>query len=937
MVKIPDSYGMVAKPTTQTQIAMPDNGSQLTAQTMQQVSGNLMNMAVQMEYINQREQESFNASQLIDFKTELSRFENEKRVALTELPSTDAKAIETAKTQFITDRQKFVDEYSNKYRDNKQVSDLIKRQANAESVDFEYDVNRVISGKKKEYGQNAIYKSIYDINNRLQNGGSISKLGGQLQETLQTGLKAGLIDQQDIIRETEKQKNIIEELQRQYEKTRYANLIADGKMQIDPSNSDDRKLGDLAYQTTLQKTSKQGIDPMVASMNFIQKTGFVPSNVKGIWSTQLNIGTPQQKLTTASNIASLIDENPRLQNQFNADDVSFAMEIKKRANAGLPPAQVLDYAEKEVSKYQSMDRIAKTQIIAQKDFKKAIDSNYKDLIGDYNSIFSRNPAVEDGIKTTFEQIVRDQFLNNKNATLDGSIEFAKNQIKNEFTTTEIGQKKVMRYAPETFYKQYNGGDTSWIKGQFASKVAEHTLLPNFDTIDKDFSLIPHPNFIAGGKPAYFITQNKGNNGRMDIMLDAFNRPVLFAPNMEETQWYQDTQKEYNKKRKTPLTRQEMLQILEDKATTSDFTKAVRMGSKGRFAEISTESLIDRPQIKKVATEKTVSLIDKIKNFDYNQPIESIKTIINNYGKSFSVYQAQMHQAMQDEYKNFLSESEMPKIKNDNQKPLIDIKIEDFLNVDLYKRITNQLPEIQQKIQKVMEYQKQPDPAPAKVKEITKLNIDIEGYKKLYNDTMQEFQIGKKALTDKISNAYNDVVNSFTQKQIETTIKDKINSIKEKSKEIAPATKKAKLNQGKLNPQIDYTVDLFNETSENTVINFLKEFPNIRKLRQKAIEDISRYRTQRQGFELITGYENPDPNISYYRTATFSTMAYAREIQKIYKIDKDLAFLIDLDFTRQTNKTDNKTGENLKPTNYFKPRIEGFKLTDFWSEENLGSY
>ena len=164
----------------------------------------------------------------------------------------------------------------------------------------------------------------------------------------------------------------------------------------------------IKLENIIEKTSKQGIDPMVASMNFIQKTGFVPSNVKGIWSTQLNVGTPQQKLTTANTIASLIDDNPRLQNQFHNEDISFAMEINKRSNAGLPPAQVIEYAEKEVSKYQTMDRIAKTQIITQKDFKKSIENNYKDLVNDYNPIFSKNPAIDDGVKTTFEQIVKDQ-------------------------------------------------------------------------------------------------------------------------------------------------------------------------------------------------------------------------------------------------------------------------------------------------------------------------------------------------------------------------------------------------------------------------------------------------------------------------------------------------------------------------------------------------
>lgn len=583
MVKIPESYGIVAKMNAQTQIAMPDNGSQMTAQTMQQVGGNLMNMALQAEYINQKEQEAFNASQLIDFKTELSRFENQQRVALTELPATDAKAIQTAKNKFMTERQKFVDDYSSKYKDNKQVSDLLKRQANAESVDFEYDVGRVISSKMKEYGQNTIYKSIYDINNRLSSGGNINKLSQQLKETLDTGFKAGLIDQQDIIRETEKQKSIIVELQKQYEKTRMANLVADGKMAINPLDSDDRKLGDLAFQNVIQKTSKQGIDPTVASMNFISKTGFVPTEVKGIWSTQLNVGTPQQKLETANNIANLIDSNPRLQNQFNSDDISYAMEIKKRSNAGLPPAQVLEYAEKEISKFQSMDRVAKVKATSEKDFAKKIDNEFKSFASDYNPLFSRNPVIEDGLKTTFEQIVRDQFVNNKNATIDGSIEFAKNQMKNEFATTEIGQKKVMRYAPEVFYKQYNNGDSSWIKGQFAGKVAEHTLLPNFDTIDKDYSLVPIASTIATKQPSYYITQKKGNNGRMDIMLDALNRRVVFTPNIQETEFYKKSQEEYSKGRKNPLTQQEMLAILEDRNQTSDFSKAVKLGSKGRFA------------------------------------------------------------------------------------------------------------------------------------------------------------------------------------------------------------------------------------------------------------------------------------------------------------------------------------------------------------------
>lgn len=585
MVKIPDSYGMVAKPTTQTQIAPPDNLGQQTSQIIQQIGGDVMNMAIQAKYFKAKEDEAFNASQLIDFKTELSRFENDKRVALTELPATDAKTIENAKKQFTTERQKFVDEYSNKFKDNKQVFNLIKRQANIESVDFEYDVDRVISGKKKEYGQNTIYKFIYDINNRLQKGGNINKLKNELQNTLQTGYQAGLIDQQDIIRETEKQKSIIEELNRKYEATKISNMVASGKMMIDPSSAEDRKIGDLTYQNNIRNLQKQGIDPTIATANFIAKTNYVPSEVKKIWSTQLNVGSPQQKIEVANNIADLIDKNPRLQNQFNSDDIHFAMEIRNRANAGLPPAQVLEYAEKEISKYQSLDRQAKNAIIRDPKgkFKKdSINSQFKDFASDYNSWFSSNPAIEDGIKVAFETLAKDYFLGNEKATPETAFEFAKNKLKNEYSVTEVGEKKVMRYAPETFFKQYNE-DTSWIKGQFANKIAEHRLLPNFKDVEKNYSLVPEPNLIAKGIPAYYIKEKKGNSGKMDLMLDNFNRPVLFAPNIKEAKFFKEAQKEIAKKRKTPLTQQEMLQILEGKSSVDNIAEAVKMGSKGRFA------------------------------------------------------------------------------------------------------------------------------------------------------------------------------------------------------------------------------------------------------------------------------------------------------------------------------------------------------------------
>lgn len=636
MPKIPDSYGIITAPSAKTDIAMPDTqSSQMLANLGNQLSGNLINIAGQMQYQSIKEDEAFNAAQVIDFKTKLATFENDKRIAISELPANDPLLFDKTKKTFQSERDSFINNYASQYKDNQRLSSLIKRQADVEAVDFNFDVDRTLSSKKREYGTNKIYEGIYSVNERLGKGGNPTKLSNELNTILQTGLKSGLIDQNDINRERDKQKSIIEELQKQYEKTRQANLVASGQAFIDPTNSDDKKIGDLAYQNIINNNRKQGIDPIVSTMSFIQKTGYVPSEVKGIWSTQLNVGNPQQKLETASNIANLIEANPRLQNQFSSDDINFAMEIKKRSASGLPAQQIIEYSEKEISKYQSMDRIAKMQVFNEKNSKKNIQQNFDDFIDEnYKSYFSSNPAIEDGLKVTFEQIVKDQFTNNKNATLEGSVEFAKNVIKNEFAITDIGKKKVMRYAPETFYNKYNGGNTSWIKEQFAYKIVENKAINKIDDLDKDFSLVPHPNFIAGGKPSYFVAHKVGDSGQEEIMLGSNNRPIMFTPNIEEADFYKEQKKQYEKETKTPFTKQEALAILENRKSNQK-TENIASTTPLTTAPITVQS------IQKEAIKNTLPIIQEIKSIDENKSIPDIEKKVNKYLDKMNIYKEQL--------------------------------------------------------------------------------------------------------------------------------------------------------------------------------------------------------------------------------------------------------------------------------------------------------
>jgi hypothetical protein len=563
MPKIPDSYGIISTPLAKTDIAMPDTeSSQMLANLGNQLSNNLTNIAGQIQYQSIRENEAFNAAQIIDFKTKLATFENEKRIALSELPANDPKLFDKTKKTFESERNSFVNNYTSQYKDNQLLSTLIKRQANVDAVDFNFDVDRTLSSKKKEYGTNKIYEGIYSVNERLQKGGNPAKLSNELNTILQTGLKSGLIDQNDINREREKQKNIIQDLQIQYEKTRQANLVASGQIFLDHNNSDDRKLGELAYQNQLQETLKRNGDSNASTFNFINKTGFLPQQVKSIWSSQLNMGNPKQKIEAAQQIADIIDLNPRLQNQFNNDDINFVNAIKSRTNLGLPPEQILNYAEKEINKFQSMDRVAKGQIVNNKDSKKLIDNSFDDLkdkLSDtgFFSFFRSTPQVDEGLKTKYETLVKDAFLNG-NTTLESATEYAKTKLQSEYRVSTIGKPRVMQYAPEVFYDKYNGGDTSWINKQLINKISENNT--NLDT--NNVLLQPIENSIKNGKPSYNIIKTN-DYGEYSVLLDNQNRPVVFQPEIEKTDFYKKAQKEYNKERQ--YTKQDIFNLLNNQA------------------------------------------------------------------------------------------------------------------------------------------------------------------------------------------------------------------------------------------------------------------------------------------------------------------------------------------------------------------------------------
>ena len=574
MVAIPKSPGVTTGPNRQTTIAAPDMASgQMIPRALMGAGAEIERAAVQLNYQQQIEEEAVNAARVVDFKTKLNKFENEQRIALSELPTNDLEAISTAKDNLLKARQTFIEDNLSQYQDNPNLSNLIKAQADSNAVDFEFDADRVLSSKKREFGQGKIYESIYNINTRLEKGGSVDAAKRDLEETIQAGLKTGLLDMQDVIREREKQKGLIREREIEFQKTYVANRIASGEIQINPADSEGRKMGELAWEIQLKNAQKSGRDVEATLDNFISTTKYIPAQVRNVWSAQLTAGTPEQKVATAENISELLSRNPRLQDQLNSDDVSYINAIKTRIGTGLSPKQIVEFTDSELSKIQSLDRQGKTKMFNEDTFKKARDSGYKALASDLADInWSLSEATVSGdIKGAYETLVKDAFLSQKYATPEAAIEYAKTQIKNTWGQTKVGKPAVMRYAPETFFPDNN----SWIPAQFDSVVAQHTLSEKTKGASKDYSLAPIPNAVMNGVPSYFVVDKNGT----DLLRDAQNQPVVFTPDFEKTEEYKKLKKEAGHK----LSKQEMREILEGKTSNSKIKEAVISGSKARFS------------------------------------------------------------------------------------------------------------------------------------------------------------------------------------------------------------------------------------------------------------------------------------------------------------------------------------------------------------------
>jgi hypothetical protein len=224
-----------------------------------------------------------------------------------------------------------------------------------------------------------------------------------------------------------------------------------------------------------------------------------------------------------------------------------------------------------------LDVKARKDILDKKKYKEQIISSYDSLEGKLKDekgfdLFKGSVAVNPALRTHYEQLVRNAVISDGYSP-EGALSAAEDKIRKEWAITNIGQRRMQRGAPEAFYSQF--GDTSWIKGQLAGKIAEHELTSNKVDLSK-FTLEPIPQSLASGKPAYTI-HKQNEYGGFDSLTDSQNQPVIFRPNYAETEQSRKAKKERDLLHQN-ATEMDLLEAARDKLKPSKEQKAIALGA-----------------------------------------------------------------------------------------------------------------------------------------------------------------------------------------------------------------------------------------------------------------------------------------------------------------------------------------------------------------------
>jgi len=540
MVKIPTSPGVQARPqqVTPTVRQPVDTGERFIAQGITQLGSAIAGIGQQAMIQEQRDQEAFNASQVLQYKNELRRFDNQEKIALSEAGANQD--VITKSKQDILDRRKlFTDELKQQFGDNKQVQALIERESQSSLVDLEFNVDKDLSRKRKTYGENQFYGSVSDLRNDFENTQSpeeLASIANELQTLQATALNAGIVDMKDIERLEKDFKTIRKE--REQEALQEATFInaTQGNLLLDSTDKNDRKVINKGFEKYRELTD----DPEGLARDISVNTGIVPDIYKKSLNSMLFVGNPDRKIESANEIINLIRENPTLDRQFDDKTKVLAQAIESRINVGLSSEEVVKFAEDEINKNKDKNKIIRQQefeLDYSKKGKKFIETinDITDEIKDKSGIFFE---AETPKEMSFDvlTIAKDYYINN-GSDIDDAIELATEKVKSRWAITNIGGERYQKFAPEAEYPNMTSKELRQQARNLAGKY-----LSDKSVIKDNIRAVIIPDSLNTNKPNYNLLI-EDEFGKIDNIRDESNNPVVWTPDITKTERYKEVPKE----------------------------------------------------------------------------------------------------------------------------------------------------------------------------------------------------------------------------------------------------------------------------------------------------------------------------------------------------------------------------------------------------------
>jgi len=540
MVKIPTSPGVQARPqqVTPTVRQPVDTGERFIAQGIGQLGSVIAGLGEQAMLQEKKEQQAYNASQVIEYKNQLRRFDNQEKIALSEQGATQD-VINKSKQGILDRRKLFTDELKLQYADNKEVLGLIDREEKSSLVDLEFNIDKDISKKRRVFGQNQIFKSISDLKEDFENAQSpeeLASIANELQIVQETGIASGLINMKDIERIQKDFRDLRKEQEKEaLQEATFINATQ-GKVLLDSTDKNDRKVINEGFEKYRELTD----DPEGLAKDISVNTGIVPDIYKKDLNSRLFVGNPDRKIESANEIINLIRENPTLERQFNDKTKAFAQAIESRINVGLSSEEVVKFAEDEINKNKDKNKAIRQQefeLDYSKEGKKFIETinDITDEIKDKSGIFFEAEAPKE-MAFDVLTIAKDYYINN-GSDIDDAIELAKEKVKSRWAITNIGGERYQKFAPEAEYPQM----TSKELGQQARRLAGKYLLDK-SVIEDNIKTVIIPDSLNTNKPSYNLLI-EDEFGKIDNIRNEKNEPVVWTPDITKTERYKEAPRE----------------------------------------------------------------------------------------------------------------------------------------------------------------------------------------------------------------------------------------------------------------------------------------------------------------------------------------------------------------------------------------------------------